>query len=126
MDDQLLHTALDGLERLIQHKRDELAGLEKTLTVLRGTAPDGSLPPPRSNEWTDIGITEASIRWLTEVGTPRGTREIADAIRDRGVRTRSKNFTATVFSTLTNNKKQFVRANGLWGLVPQAKAKKQA
>ena len=46
----------------------------------------------------------------------RVPRDIADAIRDRGVRTLSRNYTATVYATLANAKSKFVRREGLWCL----------
>ncbi len=118
MDDQLLTNALDALERVIQAKRDELAAYERSLALMRQSSPNPeALPPPRTNEWEKVGITEAAQRWLTEVNGPRGTREIADAIRDRGVRTQSRNYTATVYATLTNAKTKFKRVDGMWALV---------
>jgi hypothetical protein len=57
---------------------------------------------------------------LREAGTPRTTREIADALLERGIKTNSKNYIATVYATL-NNSEAFKRTNdGTWELVEAA------
>ena len=78
--------------------------------MLKGTDPN-IVTAPKSTEWEGLGITEAAVRWLTEIGEPRGTRDIADAIRDRGVRTTSRNYTATVYATLANAKTKISRTS---------------
>lgn len=120
--DDTLHTAIEALERAIQSRKIELTTMEQSLAALQGSAPEYA-GTPKSNEWADVGITEAAYRWLTEVGEPRGTREIADAIRDRGVRTTSRNYTATVYATLANARTKFHRKEGLWSAVPEKKKK---
>jgi len=64
-----------------------------------------------------IGIVDASTRWLREVGQPRSTREIADALLDRGFATRSKNFVATVYSTLYNSRRFERTLDGQWEIL---------
>lgn len=110
-----LHTAIEALERAIQSREIELTGMKRSLQQLQGTAP-GFQPKPKSTEWAELGITEAAQNWLAEVGGFKATREIADAIRDRGVQTSSRNYTATVYATLANATSKFVRKDGLWGL----------
>jgi hypothetical protein len=110
-----LHTAIQALERAIQSREVELERMRNSLAQLRGSAPDYTAAP-KTTEWEGMGITEAAQKWLVEVGEARGTREIADAIRDRGVRTLSRNYTATVYATLANAKSKFVRRDGLWSL----------
>lgn len=62
-----------------------------------------------------MGITDATIRWLREVGEPKNTRQIADELKRRGIQTRSKNWIATVYATL-DNAKEFKRKNKMWEL----------
>src|SRR4249919_2002296 len=115
-----LHTAINALERAIQSRKIELTAMERSLAQLKGTATD-FVSTPKTTEWEALGITEAAIKWLGEVGEPKATREIADAIRDRGVQTSSRNYTATVYATLANATSKFVRKDGLWGLKSRKK-----
>ena len=113
--DDALHTAIEALERAIQSREIELTMMKRSLQALQGTAPDFQARP-KSVEWAELGITEAAINFLGAVEGPKSTREIADAIRDRGVQTSSRNYTATVYATLANAKSKFVRKDGLWSL----------
>lgn len=119
MDDPL-QKAISELDRAIRFREVELEAMRKTRAQLAGQT--DKPVEPLSNEWEGMGITEASFKFLTEVGEPRGTREIADAIRSRGVRTTSHNYTATVYATLANAKSKFDRKDGLW-TVKHAKKK---
>lgn len=121
MEDTLA-SAIASLERAILSKKShihnmqaELVNMERAFAQLQGDA--NYVPHEVSDEWADVGITEAAMEWLLEVGEPRATREIADAIRDRGVKTRSKNFSNTVYATLKNAKTKFSRTDdGLWAV----------
>lgn len=117
-----LHVAIEALQRAIQSREVELEGMKRSLNQLTNNAPE-YIGTVKTNEWAGMGITDAAVLWLTEVGVPRSTPEIAEAIRDRGVRTRSKNYTATVYATLRNGLKWFVREDGLWRLATPAEAK---
>jgi hypothetical protein len=77
----------------------------------------------RPKDMTNLGIIEAARRLLQELGREATTREIADAIRDRGVETKSKNFVPTVYATLTNSR-EFARKGDKWVLkkAPQQSA----
>jgi hypothetical protein len=118
MPNDNIQQAIDALERAVQEKRDELLRLEKALAALQQST--GQQARPRSAEYADIGITEAARRYLQEVGEPRATRDIADAIRQRGLATASRNFIATVYATLANSRQQFARHEGLWTLASGA------
>lgn len=69
---------------------------------------------PVSQDYAGLGIVEASRRWLQEVGGNKTTREIADAIRQRGLTTKSKDFIPTVYATLRNASKDFAREGDSW------------
>ena len=109
---------IDALEGELNKKRDEVTALEQALAVLKG----GNLSPrelvfvPKSQEFQHIGATEAAKRLIKEFG-PMDTRRLADLMLDRGLKTRSKNFIATVYATLEQNKKDFKRIDGDWTLV---------
>jgi hypothetical protein len=105
---------IDGLERELARKRAEVEALEHAIAVLRGEGKS----VPRSREFAGYGITEAAEKLLKEIG-PASTRTIADTLLDRGIRTRSKNFVATVFSTLDNSS-LFRRRGNQWELVGQS------
>ncbi len=121
MDAELSQGAVNALEKLIQRTKDELRGLESSLKALRGTLQPGMVSPPTSDEWEHLGVTEAAQRWLEEFG-PSATRDIAEGLRDRGVRTQSKKFSSVVYATLKNAKGKFERTDeGLWALAAQKK-----
>lgn len=101
---------LEGLVK-VQQKVD---GLRMALAAMRGEA----LPSldGRSREFEDLGVTGAARRFLREQSEPQDTRSIADALLNRGLKTNSKNFIATVYATL-NNGKMFKRTrDGRWQL----------
>lgn len=111
-----VNVAIEAMERAIQDKRVELEQLERNLAGLRASKPDYHAPP-KTTEWTGMSITDATIKFLLEMVVPQETRDIANALRDRGVRTSSRNFTATVYSTLANNRGKFERKEGLWSVI---------
>ncbi len=117
MDVELQQGAINALERLIQGTRDELMGYEKALAALRGTIPEHRISPPISTEWEHLGVTDAAVKWLEEHGAS-ATRDIAEGMRDRGVRSSSKKFSNVVYATLKGGKQRFQRTDdGLWALV---------
>ena len=110
-----LNTAIEALQRARETKLAELQAIDRALEAL-GAAAAGSQATQDSQNFADLGITVAAKRYLKEVGTPRTTREIADALQERGVKTRSKNYIATVYATL-HNSSAFERTNeGTWEL----------
>lgn len=91
----------------------ELDRIDHALAQLRA---DLVIDPSRKlRDFVGLGIIEAAKRYLAEAGGEKTTMEIATAIRDRGVTTKSKNFVPTVYATLTNSK-EFVRKSGKWVL----------
>lgn len=123
--------ALDKLRTQRQQKHDELTRLDaaiSNLELLLGQTPTvpvnatavvgGALPSPSmGHSYEGLGITDAAVRYMREVGRAASTREIADQIRLRGVRTQSKNYTATVYAVLSSSHDKIVRtSDGLWDL----------
>lgn len=121
---------IDTIDRAIQQQEVKLNALRKTRDELAQSI--GYSPDPKTNEWEDKGILWAAEQWLQDVGEAKTTREIADAIRDRGVQTTSRNFLNTVYATLANATDRFVRLKvdkgkgGTWDLVHRkTKAKRK-
>jgi hypothetical protein len=98
-----LKAAIDALQRAREAKLAELRAIDQALVALGVPAVSGLLSRPRSKQFEDLGITIAAKRYLAEVGEPRTTREIADALRERGVRTKSQKYIPTVYATLHNS-----------------------
>ena len=61
-------------------------------------------------------MTAAAKRFLLEAGEPQDTQTIAEALLNRGLKTTSKKFISTVYSTLRNSR-AFRRKDGLWELI---------
>ena len=115
-----LATSLDIREEsiygLLDRLQAEALALRPAIAILEGTAPD-DLPTVKSKEYEDLGITAATKRFLRETGEPQHTRTIADALRQRGLKTSSNKFIATVHATLSNAKASFRRTDdGRWAL----------
>lgn len=109
--------ALDALEAELAEKEADVTALRRVVEQLRGRVL-GASPGVQatSQEYSDLGMTEAVRRFLKEAGEPKTTRDICDTLLDRGIRTRSKNIIASVYATLTNNTKDFERKDGTWHL----------
>ena len=95
--------------------QQKVEGLRMAIAALSGepvVIPQGA----KSKEFEDLGVTGAAKRFLREMGEPQDTRSIADALLNRGLKTNSKNFIATVYATL-NNGRMFKRTkDGRWKL----------
>jgi hypothetical protein len=109
-----LQAARDAQAEVVAQEMAELQRLDNALAALTSTA-TVSAHSLRPQDMTNLGIVDATKKLLAEVGHELSTREIADAIRDRGVSTTSKNFVPTVYATLANAK-DFTRKNGKWDL----------
>src|SRR4051794_26643466 len=109
-----VQTAIEALNRARDSKLEELRGIERALESLGAPVAPGS---KGSKQFEDLGITAAAKRFLRETAPePQDTRTIADALLNRGLKTHSKNFIATVYATL-NNGRMFLRTNdGRWEL----------
>jgi len=113
--------AIEMLEQALAQKENEVLALRQALAVLKGDSINAIAIAglPRTRDFEHFGIVEATGKLLAEIG-PADTRNIADKLQDRGIRTRSKNFVATVYATLDNSP-QFKRKNGLWELSEERK-----
>jgi hypothetical protein len=107
--------AIEALQRARETKLQELQAIEQALGAL-GVLPGGAQPLKGRQDFADLGITTATKRYLGEVGKARTTREIADALRERGVRTRSKKYLASVYATLHNSPAFERTEDGRWQL----------
>lgn len=113
---------IEMMEKELERKREEVVALEQSLSVLKGdkiTHRDLQLLP-KSREFEHTGITEATKQLLREKG-PMSTRDLADTMLDRGIKTRSKNYVATVYATLENSSAFKRTKDGNWELVEEKK-----
>lgn len=110
-----LQTAIEALKRARDAKLSELRAIDQALQAL-GAAPESGQDRPASKDFEDLGVTAAAKRYLREAGMPRTTREIADALTDGGLKTRSKNYIATVYATLHNSSAFRRTEDGTWEL----------
>lgn len=112
-----VHHAIEALERLRTSKFRELKAVERAIRQLADAIPVGhSDNAPASLEYRNVGITDAAKHWVRQIGTPQLTREIAEALMNRGITTRSKNFVSTVYATLTHSKEFQRTHDGRWML----------
>jgi hypothetical protein len=110
-----IENAITNLENQKQIKLVEIQKLDAAIVQLKALL--GDIEPghaPREMEYRGLGIADAAKRWISEVGGPRTTREIADAILARGLQTTSKNYTATVYAVLAASKDFHRTKDGTW------------
>lgn len=91
----------------------EIARIDDAIAILLGA---GDYQGSVRQDFKGLGITAGAKRLLAEAGRPLSTREILDGIKARGVVTRSKKESATVYATL-NNSKDIRRIGDKWELV---------
>lgn len=97
---QTIEKELAAAEAQVSGLKDSKSALEQLRDRFSTGNSEGaqvSLPTPIS--WRDVSITEGAERLIREHG-PLDTREIADQLRLRGVRTKSANFIPTVYASL--------------------------
>jgi hypothetical protein len=113
-----MKAAIEALHRARDAKLAELHGIEQALAALGASVKGGAKGRSRTQDFQDLGVTAAAKRFLREMAPePQDTRTIADAIVQRGLKTTSKNFIATVYATL-NNSRAFRRTKDKkWELV---------
>jgi HB1, ASXL, restriction endonuclease HTH domain len=107
-----LQAAIEALQRARESKLAELRAIEQALESL-GAPIQGRTA---TKDFEDLGIIAATKRYLKEQGAPRTTREIADALAERGAKSRSKNPIATVYATLHNSTAFMRTEDGAWML----------
>lgn len=117
-----LHNALAKLRAQRTQTKETLDKLDSAiehLEVVVGERIEASTTPT-TTQYQGIGIADATVRYLKEVNRGASTREIADAIRLRGMETTSRNYTATVYAVLSSASNRVRRApGGLWTLAEQ-------
>ncbi len=98
-------------------KQQEIEALDRAIAQIEqvmAMVEPGSVPV--STEYAGLSIGAAAKRWLTEIGRPASTREIAEALLANGVRTSSKNFTMTVYTIIREDPAIGRVGKGLRGL----------
>lgn len=119
-------TSIEAQERVVLERLKELRDTHKTLTALKGRLSANSQDGEAHNNSSaagfafGVGIAEGTEILLREKGK-LDTREIADLLKARGVRTKSQNFIPTVYATLRESPR-FVRLQGerKWDLAANA------
>ncbi len=114
--------AFDSVRRELQSRRSALAAeLERIDTALAGLASlDGEQSADQPGSWTSLGIVAAARRLLRERGEPMSSRELADEMRRRGVRTASKRLVTAVYVVLRGSPHfEFDKALEKWRLGPK-------
>lgn len=109
----MLQEARDEQALVVARETQKLAQLDEALSAMLNTTIVAGVPVRQ--DFKHMGILESTSRLLEETGRSMSTREIADAIRLRGVETRPKSFIPTVYATLANSP-MFVRDGNNWAL----------
>jgi hypothetical protein len=100
----------------------ELSRIERVLEALEGTlgsdrreraapaapAPAAAEPPPEA-KYAQWDLYEATTLYLAYVGEPKTARQIADALRAGGFKTRSRDFAGTVRTMLRRRPTRGIR-----------------
>jgi hypothetical protein len=120
--ESLFMNVVGDLRAALLQKENEVAVLKRALDALSDDDVQEGLRllsrTVTSIEYDGLGVTAAAKRFLREAGEPQDTRSIADALLNRGLKTRSRNFLATVYSTLRNDQ-AFRRTKNLWTLLEE-------
>lgn len=115
-----LEVAREAQRAIYETEGVKLARLEQAIEQLKNTilvVDPANLPKRR--DYDGLGVIEAAKKWLSEVGGEHSTTEIANALLERGLRTKSKNFPPTVYATLHNSsdfRRRGTGRDGLWSL----------
>ena len=107
----MVNSAVDQLKAALKAAEAKLVDLRKTEAEVEGlriaiAVMQGDPVPQvgKRTDFQDFGVTAAAKKFLREAGEPQDTRTIAEALIERGLKTTSKNFIATVYATLRNGK----------------------
>lgn len=128
METERSSNGLEAVLAALEAKRDEI---EQAIKVVRGLAAQPPSDAPVAiqknlsvhtltpTSFFAMGVAEAAKKYLAVVKEPKTVPEIAKALQAHGIKTVSKNFTATVFSALDRcaTSGEMVRPKrGQWGL----------
>lgn len=109
--------ALGALERLRASKLRELRAVEKAIRHLADTMSVGPAQEQSNHlEYKGVSILEAAKHWVTRIGAPQSTRDIAEALVSGGIATRSRDFVSTVYATLAHASDFRRTSDGRWAL----------
>lgn len=104
MEAEMLKSLKSQLQEALKVNEAERDRLERALALLTDQlAAKPLLKLPRSLSFAHLGVTEAARRFLAEKGRSGGTtREIVEALKERGVTTRSADFSNVVYASLAH------------------------
>jgi hypothetical protein len=108
-----LRLELARVERVIE-ALEEAIGIagrrERAAAMVMPTASVASPPAPPAAPYARLTLYEATAAFLTTVKEPQSSRQIADALRAGGFKTRSEDFTGTVRTMLRRRATPGIRA----------------
>jgi hypothetical protein len=96
---------LEGLREQREKLALELARVDRAIAALEGSL-DGSAPAiaasaaPPPKPYAQLTLYQATVHYLRSVSEPRTARQIADALRAGGFRSRSRRLSAIVATML--------------------------
>lgn len=113
-----LQNTLTELREALEQKEREANQLRVAIEALSGKEISEAVLSARRSDYQDLGVTAAAKKFLREMAPePQTTGDIAQALLNRGLKTTSKKFVATVYATL-NNGKMFKRTkDNRWQLL---------
>jgi hypothetical protein len=96
--DEMLAALREQREKLAQ----ELARVEKAIAALEGTLDESRVAAaaPATPPYAYLTLYEATAHYLAQENGPRTSRQIADALRAGGFKTRSRRLASTVSTML--------------------------
>jgi len=113
---------VDTNELLVRLKKEvRVEVIDEIIRYLQTLKASASVPEGPSLEGKNL--LEAAEAVLKEQG-PRTTRELAQTLLARGIRTNSKNFVATMYASLKVSDR-FVRSGATWALAEEGRKRKR-
>jgi hypothetical protein len=121
-EERRLSVELSGVRRAIGALEEVLGIVPERTEGAAAEPPLDSGPPAPADEpgpYAIPGLYQAAEAYLRTVGEPRTSREIAEALQAGGYRTRARNFSATVRTTLRRDSAKSygiypTKAGGRW------------
>jgi len=121
-------SGLEAALATLEAKRDEIEQAIKVVRGLIGQPPATNTSSTHKHQTSNtltptiffgMGVADAAKRYLAIVKEPKTAPDIAKALQSHGIKTVSKNFSATVFSALdrcATNGEMVRPKRGQWGL----------
>jgi hypothetical protein len=95
-----LRSRLDALEHERSEIQTAIAAIERIASVAAGGQGQSLAPPVDEHQFSGMPLQAAIAAHLSSVREPQSVREIAEAVKARGYKTKSPKFTNIVYNTL--------------------------